>query len=284
MDEWKKIFRICIIDLRKITMTPRFYMAFVGVFFAFLYSLAGIRDFCSAVGMKCSPWIFPLLTESSGNQMFIILGSLLLFCDAPFLNFGSGWQIQRAGKSYWFWGKMLYIWLLSFIYAAGLSILPVMMALPAVEWNETWGKILGSLAQPNIAQQFGIMHFNYEIIAHYNPAKAFMPTLTAVWLNATLIGICNYTFNFYLKKGIGATISVMIGLSPLLIIRLAHFGIGYYLAPPLWMNLANYKWQSYGFGVSFTYVYGILLGTILICTTLSQRGIRTIDLHFSDEV
>ena len=43
----------------------------------------------------------------SGSQLFIILGALLLFCDAPFLNQNSSWQILRAGRKNWFWGNMV---------------------------------------------------------------------------------------------------------------------------------------------------------------------------------
>ena len=103
---------------------------------------------------------------------------------------------------------------------------------------------------------------NYTIMAHYTPAAAMLLTLAAVWLNTVLIGMINFTLNLLVKKGIGAAVSVAVGLSPLLIVRLARFDLGYYFAPPLWMDLSNYRWQGYGYGPSFAYVYGVLLGCI----------------------
>ena len=284
MVELRKTLRICMVGLRKIIITPRFYLAYLWVFFAFAPAIGAIRRFSSSVGMNCSPWVFALLTEDSGKQLFIILGALLLFCDAPFLHANSSWQILRAGRNNWFWGNMLYIWLLSFVYAVGISILTVIAMFPMVEWNTGWGKILGSLAQTSAASQFGSEQFSYAIMVQYSPPAAMVLTIAAVWMNAVLVGVCNYTLNFYLKKGTGNVISVVLGLSPLLIVRLAKFTMGYYFSPPLWMSLANYKWKGYGYGISFGYAYGVLGGLILICVVCSWKGIRKRDLDFSDEV
>lgn len=280
MDRLRETFRICTVNLRKIVLTPRFYLAYLWVFFIFAHSVGEIRGFCNSVGINCSPWMFALLTENSGNQMFIILGALLLFCDAPFLHANSSWQILRAGRNNWFLGNMLYIGLLSLIYAVGITVLPIIMMFPMVEWNIGWGKILGSLAQTSAAGDLGLQPFNYAIMAHYSALSAMGLTTLAVWLNAVLIGVSNYVLNFYLKNGIGNVVSVILGLSPLLIVRLAKFSMGYYLSPPLWMSLSNYKWQGYGYGVPFGYAYGVLSGLILMCVIVSWRGIRKKDLNF----
>lgn len=284
MDRLRKVLRICITGFRKLVVTPRFYLAYLWVFFAFVLQIEAIRNFCSCVGINSSPWIFALLTEDLSNQLFIIMGALLLFCDAPFLHSNSSWQILKVGRSNWFWGNMLYIWLVSLVYAVGISILPVITMFPMLEWNSGWGKILGSLAQTSAASQFGIEQFNYALIAQYSPIEATVLTIASVWLNTVLIGVCNYVLNLYFKKGSGSVVSVILGLSPLLIVRLAKFNIGYYFSPPLWMSLANYKWKEYGYGVSFAYAYGVLSGLILLCMIFSWRGIHEKDLNFSDEV
>lgn len=284
MCDLNRVFRICMIGLKKIAVSPRFYLAYLWVLCAFFPYIVSIRKFCSYVEMDCSPWIFAMLTDDSGNQLFIVLGALLLFCDAPFLHVNSGWQILRSGRNCWFLGNMLYVWILSFIYAVGIGILPIITMLPLVGWDTGWGKILGSLAQTSAAGQFGMEQLNYGIMAHYRPLAAMGLTLIAVWLNTVLIGVCNYVLNLYFKNGIGNIACVVLGLSPLLIVRLAKFSIGYYLAPPLWMSLVNYKWKGYGYGVSFGYAYGILAGGILLCMILSWRGIKKMNLEFVDEV
>lgn len=284
MDKMKQVLRICATGFRKLVITSRFYLAFAWVFFSFLPTVSAVRSFCGSMDMKCSPWIFALLTENSENQLFLILGALLLFCNAPFLDANSSWQILRAGRNNWFWGNILYIWLMSFVYTVGVSLLPFLALFPMMEWDSGWGKVLGSLAQTSAAAQFGMEQLNYSIIARYSPGRAMALTMAAVWLNTVLVGVCNYALNLCFKKGAGSVASVMLGLSPLLIVRLAKFSIGYYFSPPLWMSLANYKWKAYGYGVSYSYAYGVLGGLISLCILVSWLGIHRKDLNFSDEV
>lgn len=75
---------------------------------------AGIRGFCEQTGVDVTFWMLPFMTRYNGDQIIIVLGALLLFCDAPFLEPNSGWQILRAGRKSWFWGNMLYIVVVSF--------------------------------------------------------------------------------------------------------------------------------------------------------------------------
>lgn len=280
MDNIRMSVRVCAGSIRRIVCMPRFYVAFLWLLLLYYPFMSAVRAFSSAVGVSMAPWMFPFLTNDSGSQMFIILGALLLFCDAPFLNQNSSWQILRAGRKNWFWGNMLYIWLLSLIYAIVISLLPVLMMIPQIEWAAGWGKLLGTLAQTNALG----LSINYTIVAHFSPLEAMTLTILAVWLNAVLIGMLNFILNLLFRKGIGAAVSVMIGLSPLLIVRLLNFSMGYYFAPPLWMDLSNYKWQGYGYGPSFSYVYTVLLGSIALCMILSLIGIRKKDLNFTEEV
>ena len=145
-----------------------------------------------------------------------------------------------------------------------------------------WGKILGSVAQTSAAVQFGV-NANYTIMARYTPIQAMFLTILAVWLNVVLVGMINYTSNLLLRQGVGIVFSTMIGLSPLLVTRLANYRIGYYLAPPLWMDLSNYKWGGYGFGPTFCYIYAVLFGCIISCTALSYVGIQRKNLNFIEE-
>ena len=284
MDSIKKMIGILKGSFRRIVREPRFYVAFL--WFALLISgvLSTVRTLCIATGIPSSPWLLPLLTDETGNQMFIIIGALILFCDAPFLNAFSGWQILRAGRKKWFWGNMAYIWLLALLYAAGLALIPVLMLIPHVGWTESWGKILGSLAQTSAAAQLGMKNLNYLTMAQYESFQAMLLTCAAIWMNAALIGMVNYVFNLY-RRGAGAVVSAVIGLSPLLLIRLAsNHRIAYYISPPLWMNPSVYRYKEYGVGPTPAYAFGVLLGVIFFCMVWSYWAIRRKDLNMIEEV
>lgn len=284
MDDLRKSISVCKVSFKKIIGIPRLYVAFLWFVFLIGFIIMIIRTFCISTGIKSAPWLLPLLTEETGNQMFIIIGAIILFCDAPFLNANSGWQILRAGRKNWYWGNMLYIWLLSLAYAVILGIIPIILMLPHVEWMSGWGKILGSLAQTSAAAQLGIKNLNYYIMAQYTPIRAMILTIIPIWLNTVLIGVVNYAFNLVIRRGAGMAISVILGLSPLLMTRLANFAIGYYVAPPLWMSLAYYSKDGYGYYPSFEYVYGVLLGVIGVCMLLAFWGIKKMDLNTVEEI
>ncbi len=260
------------------------YVALLWFVFLIGFIIMKIRTFCISTGIKSAPWLLPLLTEETGNQMFIIIGTIMLFCDAPFLNANSEWQILRAGRKNWYWGNMLYIGLLSLAYAVILGMIPMILMVPHVEWMSGWGKILGSLAQTSAAAQLGIDQLNYNIMAQYSSVQAMVLTILPIWLNAVLIGVVNYAFNLIIKKGAGMAISVIIGLSPLLMTKLARFKIGYYAAPPLWMSLAYYSKDGYGYYPSFGYVYGVLLCAIGVCMLIAFWGVKKMDLNTVEEI
>ena len=91
-------------------------------------------------------------------------------------------------------------------------------------------------------------------------------------------------FNLYVKQGAGTIISAVIGLSPLMLVRLANYRIAYYISPPLWMDLSVYRYRDYGAGPTFAYAMGILLGLIVLCMVISYIGVRKKDLNMVEEV
>ena len=284
MGNVRKALHICRGSFKRELVSPRIYIAFLWFLFLIYFIVSVIRSFGVSVGLRTSPWLLPLLTQQSGNQMFIIIGALLIFCDAPFLHANSGWQILRAGRKNWFWGNMLYIWGMSLFYALVLAIIPIILLIPHVATINSWGQVLGSLAQTNAASQLGIGNLCYDIMSQYEPIEAMILTILPIWLNSVLIGMVNYTFNLYGKNGSGAVVSIALGLSPLMLTKLASPRIAYYIAPPLWMNLYYYSKDGYGVGPSFGYVYAVLMGLIAVLTIFSYLGIRRKDLNMVEEI
>ncbi len=282
MDKLRKIIHICGGSLRRILREPRFYVALLWFSLLLVNLAAAVRDLSSLSGVKSSPWLFPLVTKSSGNQLFIIIGALLIFCDAPFLHGGSEWQILRAGRKNWFWGNMLYIWGTAFLYTLGLALLPMLLLIPHAEFMSGWGRVLGSFAQGSV---FGGGSLSYKIMVQYTPLQAMVLTFLPVWLNAVLIGVVNYALNLLTRRGVGAAVSVALALSPAMLsgIRVTST-VAYYFSPPLWMSLEYYKDRGYGAGVTFGYAYGGLFLLIALCTAVSYVGVRKKDLVVVDEI
>ena len=85
MDRIRMSLRVCQIRLRKTFTTPRFYVALLWIAILFHVMTVGIRGFCEQTGVDVTFWMLPFMTRYNGDQIIIVLGALLLFCDAPFL-------------------------------------------------------------------------------------------------------------------------------------------------------------------------------------------------------
>ena len=181
MDRIRMSLRVCQIRLRKTFTTPRFYVALLWIAILFHVMTVGIRGFCEQTGVDVTFWMLPFMTRYNGDQIIIVLGALLLFCDAPFLEPNSGWQILRAGRKSWFWGNMLYIVVVSFFYTICLSMIPVLLVFPNVGWETGWGKVISTLAQTNAAYTFDQEPLDYLILSRFSPQEAMGLTMLAIW-------------------------------------------------------------------------------------------------------
>ena len=202
MDRIRMSLRVCQIRLRKTFTTPRFYVALLWIAILFHVMTAGIRGFCEQTGVDVTFWMLPFMTRYNGDQIIIVLGALLLFCDAPFLEPNSGWQILRVGRKSWFWGNMLYIVVVSFFYTICLSMIPVLLVFPNVGWETGWGKVISTLAQTNAAYTFDQEPLDYLIISRFSPQEAMGLTMLAIWCLSVMTGVVSYAGKFSGTQGI----------------------------------------------------------------------------------
>lgn len=284
MDGVKMVLQICGNSIRKSLYKPRIYLAFLMVAFLMLDFSDKLKTFSQLVDVPVSPWVLPFFAGNTGNQIFIVLGALLIFCDAPFLNPNSYMQIVRCGRKRWFWGTMLYIWVQSMIYAAGLFLLSVALLLPRVRFMTGWGKVLGTLTQTAAGSVVSMRQLDYYVIAEFTPLQALFLVLTVICLNGVLVGVLNYALNLWIKNGSGTIASALLVLSPLLLTKLVPEEIAHYFAPPVWMDLTLCSWNGYGDYASPLYIYLCLFFLVGAFVVISYVGIRRKDLSVVEEL
>lgn len=284
MNNIKSINKVCLNLLRKSFGTPRLYVAFLWMSFL-LYGFAEkFRIFSNMTGVPVAPWILPFFTKGSGCQIFIILGAALTFCDAPFLTSSAYLQLIRSGRKNWFFGTMLYIVCLSFVYTMGIALLSVLFLLPKATFIPGWGKIIGTLAQTDAGAQISLTPLNYDMIKLFKPLLAEGLTIAVVWLNCIVTGMLIYMFNFCVKQGAGLVAAAVMALSPQLILLLVQEKIAYYLAPPAWMYILYYDWTNNGYYPSIGFVYGVLFLIIILCGGIIYYRFQKADLNETDEI
>lgn len=286
MDKVRQAFRICRGNLKRISGNPRLYLAFAWFVMTIAFYMLQVLRLAFALGETVSAWMFPLLMAKSGNQMFFILGAVLLFCDAPFFYDNSGWQILRAGRRNWFWGNILYIAVLSFFYAAVVSLLPVVFTVPKLSLANEWGRLVGALGQTSLASQSGIDPLPYIIMSRYSPLEAMGISVLAAWLNAVLVGVVSYAMNLLVKQGSGAVVCMAMGLMPVIMNNaqppVSYFA--YYLSPPSWINPENYNRRGYGAAPSPLYIYLAFAVLIAGCVLAARIGIVKKDLYTIQDI
>ena len=104
--------------------------------------------------------------------------------------------------------------------------------------------MISTLAQTNAAYTFNQEPLDYLILSRFSPQEAMGLTMLAIWCLSVMTGVVSYAGNFLVHRGFGIVINCGIALTALLLSKFSNITIGYYCAPPLWMNIASYKWQG----------------------------------------
>lgn len=134
---------------------PRF--AFVLGFLAVtvVSSVLPIRAFLRDTGVPMAPWLFPFWCTDLYKQATMLLCAAFLLCDAPFLDESAPYVIVRAGRGVWAAGQLLYILLAAAVFVLYLAALTVLPFLDRLEWTQSWGKAIGTLALTDAAGAYG---------------------------------------------------------------------------------------------------------------------------------
>ncbi len=116
MDSFRQPLAIGIGHIRRWVNNPRIYVVALIVFFVYNAYISPIIGFSQSVHVAITPWIFPMLTANKYVIFMTMLGTLLLFCDAPFIDEGQPYMVIRCGRKRWIAGQMLYIVMASLIF------------------------------------------------------------------------------------------------------------------------------------------------------------------------
>ena len=87
---------------------------------------------------KAAPWMLPALLGYNNGQWYMIamLAFIFIICDAPFLNRQQQFVLQRVGKRQWISGQLLYLVVLSFLFAVVTWLCTWVFLLPELRLNK----------------------------------------------------------------------------------------------------------------------------------------------------
>jgi hypothetical protein len=152
--------------------------------------------------------ILPHLINNSFFRYAIQFGVILLFCNAPFVTPNSSFIIIRAGYKKWFSGQILYVFISSFIYTIFIFISTLIIALPNLTFEQSWGKVFSTLTQ-NLSHDVPY-YFGYGIHLNYSAFDAFFHTSLLLFLFSFMLGLLIFFLNSFINKSSGMIAATVI--------------------------------------------------------------------------
>lgn len=238
-----------------------------------------IMDFLGAMKIGIEPYLYPILMNDMVFPIVILLGYLILVCDAPFIGNGYLFLVARSGKKCWIIGESLFMLFYSALYTLSVYVFTIISAGTKLEFATGWGKAILTLARTDAAQQFGIHDFNQTVIENYEPIEATVKTIVLCVFLLWLIGMVVFTLNYLLKNQIGVLLSAVIIFEDLAIYNFFDERL-YRFSPVSLMKLSVItgvnEWNP-----TFLYAFRVLIGgslilmTIVMISTKFTKGIST---------
>ncbi len=273
MDKYKKC---CFVIYRNVISTltqARFYVAILLVTCLMNQIIYPIKMFSIQARINTCPWIFPFLTQTFYLQMIMLIGIVFLFCDLPIINNGTIYILARTGKKIWFWAQVGYIFIMTFIYYFCIFIVSIVLFLPYTKFENSWGKILGTVAQTNLQDQLGI-EMDYLLQVTYTPIQAIGRAFFIAWLVSVFTGIVILVLNIYFKVIIGAVIGAMIAFTPYFAANANNLSAANYIAPAVWLNIMkSYQLESINYPNAW-YIFSFLIVGIILLIALAYLKVQ----------
>lgn len=275
----RKIAIVSINGLTKLITEGRFLFALVINLVLIKQLTDSVKNFSELVGIKCSPWLFPFLMQENYIQFIFIAGATLLFCDAPFIDHETNFEIIRTGRLNWIMGKELYILAISFIYSIFIMSLSTLLLLPDIQMQSGWGKVLNTLAQTNAASAINNNYLNldYHIIQRFTPMHASLLCLVLMTVICFLVGLCALFINIFFKKTPGAVGGIVIALLPYFQRNFSNLYKMSFFSPASWMDISLWNTKVILSYPSQNYMIGYLLCCILFFSIASAIKFQKID-------
>lgn len=172
------------------SVTPKTWIV-LGIIAIFsIWNLSGVVQYSVAMGIRCSPWMYP--HYFSIPIMWLVYGFLTaaLFSDAPFHSAFSDFLQIRTGNYIWLLGQCLFIAEASLCYSLTYFLLSIAAVLPRVIFISGWGKLIETLAYDTEASLHLVgVCFLPDVLQKYSPIEATLLTVLMVWLVSCFLGM-----------------------------------------------------------------------------------------------
>jgi hypothetical protein len=236
MGSVRKTIHMTVNGMRRWGTSPRHYVIAVLAALWVHHMVSPLLAFSRMVDVKITPWAFPFFAGSWNSALVILLGVVLLFCDAPFAHEGTPYECVRAGRRSWVCAQILYVLMASAAYVLLLVGVSVLCLVPNMDWANEWGRVYNTLAQTNAGWEYSAVAMSYKIILSYSPWAALLWTMLLLYLETVFVGLVMFAVNVVGKRVGSVVAGMVLAFLPAFasVVVVPWF---YYLAPTAWANL-----------------------------------------------
>jgi hypothetical protein len=210
--------------------------------------------------------------------VLVMLGVVLLFCDAPFIGPDQPYIIMRSGRKQWMFGSIIYIALASVVFFSLTVLFTIIILSPVMELSSEWGKVIGTFAQTSLASQHGISFpFSQVIFISYTPLQAMLLSFSNSCLVAFILGMTIFVLNLKFSRPTG-----MVGATALVLwqITVKKTWTGFIRYSPVsWVSLSNIDVSSSSLYPNLPYVHISLFSVAFIIICLSVWFMQKQDIQ-----
>lgn len=283
MDRIKSIWVVASNNLRKLPINPRIYIVLIAIS-AYMYLLAKpIIEFSVFIDQNITPYVYPYLMTNSLFVVLSMLGVIMLFCDAPFVEGEHPYLVMRTGRLNWCLGQILYIFITSLLYNIVIIIITIIPILGHIEWSTGWGKAIATLAQVDtfnsISDSGTLSYFTFTIYNYYSPIQAMLLTLLMSTLVTTMLGMIMFAFNTVLSRYTGVLVAGFFVVFTLSMQQLNDLDVVKY-SPVSWISLSKIDYfYDATFYLPIQQAIGILLLIIVALAFIAYNLIKKRDIE-----
>ncbi len=261
-------------NFKKWKTNPRIYALFLILFCLMLTVFSPFNDLSVRYQTRNTIWFLPFSVSDYLMGFHFLMGFVLLFCDAPFIDKLQPYVIVRIGKVKWAVGQIFYIILASLLFVTMMQLMIIMALLPTMSFSNDWGNILYTVSQIGFPGFYPNIDIRYSIINAYSPVIATLLAGLMLWLEGIFLGTLMFFANMRLGRTVGTGIGCFFAIMFLMIKSfIQNIPLLWKITPTIWMEIADLTMQSVGMHPGLS--YGITMLVILI-VALSVGAVITI--------
>lgn len=205
----KSIYYIMKYNYKKLFNTPRIYILLILQFIYLWYLISPIVDLSKTVGVRLTPWLFSHITSYKMSQLFLMLGVIVMFADAPFIDDEYKYILIRSGRKKWALGQILYMVTGTMAYFVITFIFTVILTIPNIFISSDWGRLITTFSNSDTSDYFELL-ISFKILIKYNPITATLLSLLLSCLTGIIISLIMFIINIKFKKSIGIIVATSI--------------------------------------------------------------------------